>query len=176
MRYQLDKQISNGCWKQCWTIKGFRSRVALVMHASDYTKLNDEHEQLEKLRAMGLPVLQTWGVDLVRDPYGKWVHAIIARRMKFHSKGNCLGDAFEANLNDQSVKDFDLMMEIFKRENIYINDIQFLANEDGHVVICDPLGIENWYSPYGLSSWKHRAERSSERKRAAITPAQPAPQ
>lgn len=176
--YETSKKLNSGGWKSCWTVKGRRGIVALVCNRPKETALVElarELEELTRLAVLGFPVLETFGIHIVKCE-GEVKYAIIAKRYVAQSKE--YASKFRELYTEQSVKDFDLMDRLLKEKNLQIHDLQFLIDKKGHVVIADPLGIKDGYYEYDgrgqVHDFRRKAVEVSSRK-ASLKPVPPGP-
>ncbi len=146
----LGKKLGEGSEKDVYSLVEHPNVVMGISTSEDVEgaigRLREEVNLLNTLALMGIPVAEVIGII---DYKGR--AAVVMTRYAEGSKGIVTNDkenfnapvrvGNSAHLNAKSIEDLNLIMKKFQKEDVQIDDIQFLIGADGTVVVSDPLAV-----------------------------------
>jgi hypothetical protein len=140
-----NKPFAQGGNKDVYNIQGEDDRVIAILRKGEMQVLNTEIQELQKIEAQGLQTIEVLGTTthsgrpaIIMKKYGTGSKAIV---QSIHSKPQIVDKPDIRWLNQTSITDLNKILSILQRKQIYIQDLQFLIAEDGHVYIADAIGI-----------------------------------
>lgn len=130
--------------KDVYAIKDEPDKVIAILRTGKPGKaIQDEVRMLDELKEMGLPI-----VEIIEITTHNGRPAIVMKRYAQISKdvvkiGNGKAKVIGNSkyLNNKSIKDLREIRDSMVRNQIKIDDLQFLIDYDGSVVIADPLNV-----------------------------------
>lgn len=143
-KYELGAKLGNGGNKDVFAVKGDESKaVGILKKGTSLAAIVDEVALIEKLGAQGLPTVKIHEVvevegrpAIVMDRYAQGSKDVVRLQ---NNKVRIVGDS--TFLNEKSVADLQKIRDIMVKNNVKIDDLQFLIKSDGSVVIADPLNV-----------------------------------
>jgi filamentous hemagglutinin len=115
--------------------------VGVLRSGENPAILEKEITMLRELGALGLPVLNAQGPIMVDGRpavlYDRFVQGSKDVVKLQRNRVRIIGES--SLLNEKSIADLQTIRRIMINKNIWINDLQFLIGDDGHIVISDPL-------------------------------------
>jgi hypothetical protein len=140
-RSDLGNLLGRGGNKDVYAL-GENQAVGVLRNGTNPKVISDEIDMLNKLSDAGIPTVNpravsvdgTPGMQMDRFAQGsKDVVRLVDGKVRI------VGDS--PLLNQQSVNDLQAIRDTMVNDKIQINDLQFLIDKDGHVVVADPLAV-----------------------------------
>jgi hypothetical protein len=142
-----------------------RILLTLTDEYPDAGTLLYEIDTLERLNYYGIPVPKMWGPYRVMAG-GRKSAAVMMKRYAFHDRDFAWQDLDTklikkaiSVLNDKTLKDLLRIREILEENRMVIDDIQFLFDHDGSLVVTDPLDFTEGIHE---SEFEERASEQTE--------------
>jgi len=140
----LEPSLETEETKTFFAVKGDESKaVGILKKGTSLAAIVDEVALIEKLGAQGLPTVKIHEVvevegrpAIVMDRYAQGSKDVVRLQ---NNKVRIVGDS--TFLNEKSVADLQKIRDIMVKNNVKIDDLQFLIKSDGSVVIADPLNV-----------------------------------
>ena len=141
-----NKPFADGGNKDVYNIQGQDDRVIAILRTGEMEVLNEEIKVLQRIEAQGLQTLEVLGTTthsgrpaIIMKKYAKGSKDIVVSE---GARPQRVGNADDIRfLNQNSENDLNRILSILQRKQIYIDDLQFLIDNDGHVYIADPIDI-----------------------------------
>jgi hypothetical protein len=153
---QLGPRIDGGTGaeKMVFEINGRDDLVVAIQNEPNIGYLQDEVAALSQLDKLGFPVVRNHGVIDIDGTPSLLMERIDGAVSSKAAEYNKLPDLVAA-LNNQSVKDLQMIRENLINQNINVTDFQFLVRNDGRVFINDPMGISTGVNQADLNMIDH---------------------
>lgn len=148
---ELGKKISDeGAYKRVYEIAGEPDKIiAILKEGKQVSTLNEEINALQVLSDKGFPT-----VEIIEKTTHNGHPCIVMKRYALGSEEiiEPFGDEVKIKgtselLNSNSINSLMTIREKMVRQEIMIEDLQFLITKDGSFVIADPLGIKLNHQP-----------------------------
>ena len=135
---KLGEEVGRGTFKRAYNIKGQPNRVLVVQpeaSGDDENMLKKEITNLEILRKNGLPT-----AAIIQTGKYRGKPAMVMKKYKaVVNAENLLESKF---INEKSLRDFIKIRKQLEKQDIRVGDLQFGIEEDGGLVIIDPLSLD----------------------------------
>ncbi|WMX16027.1 DUF4157 domain-containing protein [Aureispira sp. CCB-E] len=112
-------------------------RVISVLKETDPSVIIKEIQYMETLKGYNMPIGEILGITSVN---GK--PAMVMKRYAGSWKPTAFGTQDSHLLNLESIKSLEEIKRIITKEELFIDDLQFLIQKDGRLVVADPLGVK----------------------------------
>ena len=133
----LGKKLDSGQYKDIYLHKDDDQKVVAVpKDKGSVSVVKQEVEAIKKLNSLGIPsvkLLQVIEVD--------GVTSYVMKRYVANIKPTAFGESNLGLLNQNSINDLVNLRDLIKKEKIFIDDLQFLIDSQGNLVIADPMDI-----------------------------------
>jgi hypothetical protein len=141
---KLGKELGSGGNKIVYEVPGREDiAIAVLEKGRPANAIDKEIELLNDLKEQGLPTVEILGKTthngqpaVVMKKYAQGSKDLVRVENKNIKR---IGES--TLLNEKSVKDLKAIKSIMELKKIKINDLQFLIQKDGTIVISDPLGV-----------------------------------
>ncbi len=137
----------SGGYKNIYELPNDSEKVIAILKPSDkgiyeFDIIIDEIKGLNELKAQGLPTVEV---------IGETIHnGLPAYVMKKYVSGSKHIET-PGVLNQKSIEDLKLIQQLLREKDISVDDLQFLIDTDGSVVIADPGAIST-YATFSYSN------------------------
>lgn len=115
-----------------------------ILHSGRVSDLENELKLLEKIKEMGLPVVNAKGPIMVGDRpalvYDRFEAGTKDAVRMVRGQPTIVGEL--DILNGNSISDLKFIRKKIMDARLHIDDLQFLVGNDGGLVISDPLGVK----------------------------------
>jgi len=121
---------------------GNNRAVGILRSGKHPDLISDELRMLDDLDEVGLPTVNARRISvdgqpaIIMDQYAQGSKDIVRLQ---NGKVRITGDS--PLLNEQSIADLQSIRKTMKEKNIKIDDLQFLIDKDGRIVVADPLKV-----------------------------------
>lgn len=150
----LGRELGRGASKTAFELRARPDRVVVIHRDSgrgDLETATDERERLDKLIKAGVPTAPILALGTVNIPTFSYDHNLNggiygAQLMKRYASSNRCNrrevDRVVGLLNERSIASATAIYEALVEADLYVFDLQFLIDEDGSVVVSDPLDVQ----------------------------------
>jgi hypothetical protein len=147
---KLGKELGSGGNKIAYEVPGREDVViAVLKKGRPANAIDKEISLLNDLKEQGLPTTEILGETthngqfaLIMKRYSQGSKDIVQTQK---NKAKIIGKS--ESLNEKSISDLKQIRSLMESKKIKIDDLQFLIDRDGSVVIADPLGYHLNTSP-----------------------------
>jgi hypothetical protein len=141
----LGKPLGSGGNKVAYEVPGRQDiAIAVLEKGKSPGSIDREIGFLNELREQGLPTVEVLGKTthngqpaMIMKRYAQGSKDVV--KLDRNNKVRIVGES--KFLNEKSISDLNKIRSILKSKKIKIDDLQFLINKDGSIVVADPLDV-----------------------------------
>ena len=147
----LGEHLGSGGNKDVYAIND-EQVIAVLKPGKNSALLDDEFVLLDQLRDLGLPVVNAQQVEIdgqpamLMDRYAQGSKDIV-RTVRIGGDRRVVQVGSADLLNEQSISDLQRIRRQLVNDRIRIDDLQFLVDSGGSIVLADPLDVHEGIRP-----------------------------